>query len=49
VSGTGVVCVLTFQAKTAGDSVIAITRPGAVNGSQQQLPATGAQISIQVK
>jgi general secretion pathway protein D len=49
VSGTGVVCVLTFQAKTAGDSVIAITRPGAVSSTQQQLPATGAQVNIQVK
>jgi general secretion pathway protein D len=49
VSGTGVVCVLTFQAKAAGDSFIAITRPGAVSSTQQQLPATGAQISIQVK
>ncbi len=49
VSGTGVVCVLSFQAKTAGDSVIAITRPGAVNSAQQQLPATGAQVNIQVK
>jgi general secretion pathway protein D len=49
VSGTGVVCVLTFQAKAAGDSFIAITRPGAVSSTQQQLSATGAQISIQVK
>jgi len=49
VSGTGVVCVLTFQAKAAGDSVIAITRPGAVSSTQQQLPATGAQVKIQVK
>jgi general secretion pathway protein D len=49
VSGTGVVCVLTFQAKAAGDSVIAITRPGAVSATQQQLPATGAQVNIQVK
>jgi general secretion pathway protein D len=49
VSGTGVVCVLTFQAKANGDSVIAITRPGAVSSTQQQLPATGAQVSIQVK
>jgi general secretion pathway protein D len=49
VSGTGVVCVLTFQAKTAGDSAIAITHPGAVSSTQQQLPATGAQINIQVK
>ncbi len=35
VSGSGVVCVLSFQAKTAGDSVIAITRPAAVNSAQQ--------------
>lgn len=49
VSGTGVVCVLTFQAKTAGDSVIAITRPGAVTSTQKQVPATGAQVNIQVK
>ena len=48
-SGTGVVCVLTFQAKAAGDSVIAITRPGAISSTQQQLPATGAQVSVQVK
>jgi general secretion pathway protein D len=49
VSGTGVVCVLSFQAKAAGESVIAITRPGAVNSAQQQVPAKGARISIQVK
>ena len=49
VSGTGVVCVLTFQGKAVGDSVIAITRPGAINSAQQQLPATGSQIKIQVK
>jgi general secretion pathway protein D len=49
VSGTGVVCVLTFQAKAAGGSVIAITRPGAISSTQQQLPATGAQVSVQVK
>jgi general secretion pathway protein D len=49
ISGTGVLCVLSFQAKAAGDSVIAITRPGAVNSAQQQLPAKGAQVSIQVK
>jgi general secretion pathway protein D len=49
VSGTGVVCVLSFQAKASGDSVIVITHPGAVTSAQQQLPVTGAQISIQVK
>jgi general secretion pathway protein D len=49
VSGTGVVCVLTFQAKASGNSVIAITRPGAVNSTQQMLPAQGARVNIQVK
>jgi len=49
VNGAGVVCVLTFQTKAAGESVIAITRPGAVNSSQKFLPAEGARINIQVK
>jgi len=44
-----VICVLTFQAKASGDSVIAITKPGAVNSSQQFLPAQGARVNIQVK
>jgi general secretion pathway protein D len=48
-SGTGVVCVLTFQAKAAGQSTVTITRPGAVNSARAQLPAQGAQVSIQVK
>jgi general secretion pathway protein D len=49
VNGAGVVCVLSFQAKASGNSVIAITRPGAVNSSQQQLPAQGSRVNIQVK
>jgi general secretion pathway protein D len=49
VNGAGVVCVLTFQAKVSGDSVIAITRPGAVNSTQQLLQAQGARVSVQVK
>jgi general secretion pathway protein D len=49
VNGTGVVCVLTFQAKAAGESVVAITHPGAVNSAQQLLPAQGAKVNIQVK
>jgi general secretion pathway protein D len=49
ISGAGVVCVLSFQAKAAGDSTIAITRPGAVNSAQQPVPSHGSQISIQVK
>src|SRR6185437_2534498 len=34
VSGSGVVCVLTFQAKSAGSSVLALTQAGIVNNSQ---------------
>jgi len=49
INGAGVVCVLTFQAKAAGESVVAITRPSAVNSTQQYLTAEGARINIQVK
>jgi hypothetical protein len=33
----------------AGQSTVTITRPGAVNSARAQLPAQGAQVSIQVK
>jgi general secretion pathway protein D len=49
VTGAGVVCVLSFQAKAAGESVLAITRPAAVNSAQQQVPAQGSRISIAVQ
>jgi general secretion pathway protein D len=49
VSGSGTVCILSFQAKAAGESAIVITRPGAVTSGQQQLPAQGARVSIQVQ
>ena len=49
VNGAGIICVLTFQAKVSGESVITITRPGAVNSAQQLLPAQGSRVSIQVK
>ncbi len=39
VSGAGVVCVLSFQAKAAGESAITITRPGAVTSAQQPVQA----------
>jgi len=48
VSGAGVVCVLSFQAKSAGESVITITRAAAVNSAQQQVPATGGRVTIVV-
>ncbi len=48
-SGAGVVCVLSFQAKAPGDTPISITRPGAMTSAQQPVPAEGAQTTIVVK
>ena len=49
VSGAGVVFVLTFQAKAAGESALVITRPAAMSSNQQQVPAQGARVSILVQ
>ncbi|MGB7549869.1 MAG: cohesin domain-containing protein, partial [Terracidiphilus sp.] len=49
VSGAGVVCVLSFQAKAAGASALTITRPAAMTSAQQPVQAQGAQTSIVVK
>ena len=48
-SGAGTVCVLSFQAKSAGESTLVITHPTAMNSAQQQVQATGSQASIVVK
>jgi general secretion pathway protein D len=49
VSGTGVVCVFTFQAKTPGPSDLSIARGGVVNSAQQQVQVASAQASVMVK
>ncbi len=49
VSGSGTVCVLSFQAKTPGSTVLTISRAAAVNSSQQESAATGSQVGIVVK
>lgn len=49
VSGAGVACVLSFQAKAPGDTAITISRAGALNSQKQPVPAQGSQISVQVK
>lgn len=49
VSGAGVVCVLTFQAKSGGQSAITIAHPTALTSAQQSLQAQGAQTNITVK
>jgi general secretion pathway protein D len=49
VSGAGVVCVLTFQAKAAGSTQLNITRPSALTSAQQSVQAEAAQTTIVVK
>ncbi len=49
VSGAGVVCVLTFQAKTQGTSDISITRAGATNSSGRPLQAQTSQTTIAIQ
>ena len=49
VNGAGTVCTLTFQAKAAGDAVIAITRPLARNSAQQSLTVTGSQAVVHIQ
>jgi general secretion pathway protein D len=49
VTGSGVVCVLTFQAKAAGPSDLNITRASVVNSTQQQVAVQTAQANIVIK
>jgi len=49
VSGSGTVCVLTFQAKAAGDASVAISRPVIRNEQQQPEPATGSQAVVHIQ
>ncbi|MFZ0632335.1 MAG: cohesin domain-containing protein [Acidobacteriaceae bacterium] len=49
ISGSGTVCVLTFQAKAAGDASVAISRPVLRNEQQQVEPATGSQAVVHIQ
>jgi general secretion pathway protein D len=49
VDGQGNVCTLTFKAKAAGDSTLALVKVGAKNSSQANLPAVGSQAVVHVK
>jgi general secretion pathway protein D len=48
-SGAGVVCVFTFQAKAAGESPITVTHPAATTSTQQPVQAQGTQINVVVR
>jgi general secretion pathway protein D len=49
ISGAGTLCVLTFQAKAAGATTIALTRAGAISSSQQPIPAATTQLNLEIK
>jgi general secretion pathway protein D len=49
VSGTGMLCVLTFQAKAAGDASVAVVRPMVHNSQQQMVPAMGSQAVVHIQ
>jgi general secretion pathway protein D len=49
VSGAGVVYVLSFQAKSAGQSSLVLTQAGVANSAHQPVPAQGSQANIVVK
>jgi general secretion pathway protein D len=49
INGAGVVCVLSFTAKTAGQTTVAMTRAAAISSAQKQLPAQGASVNLAVK
>jgi general secretion pathway protein D len=46
VDGSGAVCVLTFQAKQAGQSDLVITRPGALDAAQHPIPTSAQNAHI---
>ena len=48
VTGSGVVCVLSFQAKAAGDTSLSLNRASAINSAQQQIPAQGSRVTVSV-
>jgi len=49
ITGSGTVCVLTFQAKAPGATSIALTRAGAIGGSQQPIPAATTELNLEIK
>jgi|HubBroStandDraft_1064217.scaffolds.fasta_scaffold04763_3 general secretion pathway protein D len=49
VSGSGTVCVLTFQAKAPGTTGLVFTNASYLNSTQQPVPGQGAQTTIVVK
>jgi general secretion pathway protein D len=49
ISGSGVLCVLTFQATASGDGTVAITRSSVRNSAQQSAELAGAQATVHIR
>jgi general secretion pathway protein D len=49
ISGSGVVCVLRFQAKNAGTAKVSITKAGALDSNQDPIEGHGTDINITIK
>ncbi|MGD0095813.1 MAG: cohesin domain-containing protein [Terracidiphilus sp.] len=49
VSGAGVVCVLSFQGKSVGDSAVAISASGITTSTMKPVAAAPTQITVQVR
>jgi general secretion pathway protein D len=49
VSGSGQLCVLTFQAKAAGDSIVSVTKAAARDSKQQALPVITSGTIVHVQ
>jgi len=49
INGSGVVCVLTFQAKAAGSTALTLSRAGIIDAAQQPLQAASTHLSLTLK
>ena len=49
INGSGTVCVLSFQAKAAGETAVTITKAAPQNSTRQPVPATGSKATIVVQ
>ncbi|WP_263357194.1 cohesin domain-containing protein [Acidicapsa ligni] len=49
ITGSGSVCVLSFQAKVAGETDLTFARPSALDSAQHQIPTTAQNAHIVVK
>ncbi len=49
VNGSGSICTLTFQAKAAGDTTVAVVKAAARNSDHHILPVVGSSATVQIR